>query len=142
MGKLTGKLAGTTGIKFFHELNHATEGSRDEWNMGTPSSGLYGDERSASGIQDGSATSFENSVLEQMGLLIRATYSIKFGQSKIIPYVHPDKSNADIDRILNGFKSAGAKTKFPQISHTIITPKREQQDDGSRDYQKNPAPKF
>ena len=137
-GELTRDLAGTTGMKYFHERDHAVNSSLDEWDMGSPSedADIFGDERSASGILFGSAASFENAILNEMGLLIRATYSITFDGDKIIPYLRPEQ---DAQIILDNFKSAGVDSKFPQtINYTRITPDKPIEDDTNRDYKENP----
>ena len=138
LSALTRDLAGTTGMKYFHERDHAVNNSLDERDMGTPSpdADKFGDERSASGILFGSAANFENQILKEMSLLIRATYSITFGNDKIIPYLKPD---SDIDLILNRFKSAGLEIYFPQtLNYTVITPEEPAPNSGDRDYKKHP----
>jgi RHS repeat-associated protein len=140
--QLTRDLAGTTGMKFFHEISHGMDGTLDEWAMGSPSpeAATLGDERSASGVMSGSATSFENAILNELGLLIRATYSIKVGDYKVIPYIRPER---DADVILDGFKSAGTEAKFPQTTdYTKIKTSSSAEDDGDRDYKENPTPRF
>ena len=119
--------------------------------MGTPSpdAHLYGDERSASGIQPGSAADFENSILNEMGLLIRVTYSIKFGDKKIIPYAKPSRTN--IDGALDKFKrSGGNPTRFPEkMDRTEFEPNekkgnkknKSKSQDNDRDYKKHPKSK-
>jgi RHS repeat-associated protein len=138
----TKDIAGTTGIKFFHELSHGTSPwTLDEWAMGNPTNpDGTSDERSAGGVLVGSAVEFENAILREMGLKIRTTYSIRVGDYKIIPYT---RTTQDAAKILRSFKSAGSVDRFlKSAAYTKIKMTTEQiKEDTDRDYEANPEPK-
>lgn len=122
----------TTGMLFFHETDHAYTGSLDEFGIGVPVDIGFGDERSSNGILAGSAASFTNRIRSEMGLKIRATYSIQVGEYKIIPFVNSSSSFSQIQRVLDSFKDGDTKGIGDYIK--INSPDQ----DNSRDYEANP----